>query len=197
MLTEEDFIKSNQIKQIYLKKNKLQNVSNLEKFKALEVLDCSLNYLETLRFSQKFCKLTVLDVSWNQISDLEKIDLSQLPHLENLNLDGNLIDCLQPIPKLAFLKVLRVSQNRLERVDVSHFKQNLSSLEFLGLGRNRISKFWSSEMVLPKMTKLVEIDVHGNKLKTLNFLKFFPSVFIVDASSNQIGEFLFSCILQL
>lgn len=182
-----DFVPSSKIKRLMLKNNRLRSVAGLARLRALESLDCSFNALEALSVGQKLHQLTALDLSWNRVAALKGLCLSFLPRLESLNLSGNAISSLAGLPKLAFLKVLRLRQNHLEEVDASLLAQKLPSLEFLDVSENRVRRFRASTVLRPRLPRLVEVAVRGNRLRDLGFLEFFPRVFIADASANQIG----------
>jgi Leucine-rich repeat (LRR) protein len=98
---------------------------------------------------------------------------------------------LQGIKKLANLKILNMKNNQLEDLNLTDLEQNAPFLEVLNVANNRICKMVKLTMSNPKMAGVMEVDVSSNCLKSLDFLRFFDNVSIVNASCNQIGNLFF------
>ncbi|WP_299134030.1 T9SS type A sorting domain-containing protein [uncultured Tenacibaculum sp.] len=122
----------------------ITNLTGIEAFAALEILNLEYNDLTTLDLSSN-SNLRILDVAEN---DLTEIDLSVIPSLEEVELRSNKINSLiLDNPKL---KILRASKNQYTTLDVT----NCPELEELSLTQ----------------TLLVSLDVrNGNNNLITNF----------------------------
>ena len=129
------------------------NLSGLQFFPNLKVLNCSHNRLTKLDVS----KNTVLQelVCWE--NQLTSLDVSQNPALQKLNCGHNRLTSLD-VSKNTELTYLKCSYNRLTELDVS----KNTELTYLDCGYNRLT-----ELDVSQNTKLTELYFVSNKITSL------------------------------
>ena len=150
------------------------NLSGLQFFPNLKVLNCSHNRLTKLDVSKNtvlqelVCwenQLTSLDVSQNTAlqelacfeNQLTSLDVSQNPALQKLNCGHNRLTSLD-VSKNTELTYLKCSYNRLTELDVS----KNTELTYLDCGYNRLT-----ELDVSQNTKLTELYFVSNKITSL------------------------------
>ena len=131
----------------------ISNLSGLQFFPNLKVLNCSHNRLTKLDVS----KNTVLQelVCWE--NQLTSLDVSQNPALQKLNCGHNRLTSLD-VSKNTELTYLKCSYNRLTELDVS----KNTELTYLDCGYNRLT-----ELDVSQNTKLTELYFVSNKITSL------------------------------
>ena len=131
----------------------ISNLSGLQFFPNLKVLNCSHNRLTKLDVS----KNTVLQelVCWE--NQLTSLDVSQNTALQELNCGHNRLTSLD-VSKNTELTYLKCNYNRLTELDVS---QN-TELTYLDCGYNRLT-----ELDVSQNTKLTELYFVSNKITSL------------------------------
>ena len=164
-------------------------MANFEKLKAIQEINASKNLISGIQTQNIFCKLKKLDLSSNKITKISDLRLDKFPHLETLNLNSNLIEEIKNLAKLSSLKILKINKNKLKQVDMHELVQNCPNLEYLSMRENKIWKIFSSSKLEPGLKKLVDVDLDGNELKSLDFLKFLVNVCIVSVCDNKIGKY--------
>ena len=152
----------------------ISNLSGLQFFPNLKVLNCSHNRLTSLDVSKNtvlqelVCwenQLTSLDVSQNTAlqelacfeNQLTSLDVSQNPALQKLNCGHNRLTSLD-VSKNTELTYLKCSYNRLTELDVS----KNTELTYLDCGYNRLT-----ELDVSQNTKLTELYFVSNKITSL------------------------------
>ena len=152
----------------------ISNLSGLQFFPNLKVLNCSHNRLTKLDVSKNtvlqelVCwenQLTSLDVSQNTAlqelacfeNQLTSLDVSQNPALQKLNCGHNRLTSLD-VSKNTELTYLKCSYNRLTELDVS----KNTELTYLDCGYNRLT-----ELDVSQNTKLTELYFVSNKITSL------------------------------
>ena len=114
-----------------------------------------------------FTELRILDLSNNEISDLRP--LMNLPKLEKLNISGNTVTDLRPLIGLAALTRLDASNNTIS--DTSAVGE-VKSLEELNLNGNRINQFSGlGKLNRLKTLSLRGTGIRDSALPELNELK--------------------------
>ena len=160
-----------------------QNISNLtglEYFTNLEVLDLATNNIENLQPLQSLTKLKTLDLSANKISNLDPLrnltslnhlylynnkkisdisPLSALTQISTLDLDNNSISNLQPLKKLTHLIDLGLGGNKIADDQLQHLVQS-TNLRFLNLSKNKITNVTP----LSVLTHLEQLDLSKNQI---------------------------------
>ena len=131
----------------------ISNLSGLQFFPNLKVLNCSHNRLTKLDVS----KNTVLQelVCWE--NQLTSLDVSQNTALQKLNCGHNRLTSLD-VSKNTELTYLKCSYNRLTELDVS----KNTELTYLDCGYNRLT-----ELDVSQNTKLTELYFVSNKITSL------------------------------
>ncbi len=152
----------------------ISNLSGLQFFPNLKVLNCSHNRLTSLDVSKNtvlqelVCRenqLTSLDVSQNTAlqelacfeNQLTSLDVSQNPALQKLNCGHNRLTSLD-VSKNTELTYLKCSYNRLTELDVS----KNTELTYLDCGYNRLT-----ELDVSQNTKLTALYFVSNKITSL------------------------------
>ena len=152
----------------------ISNLSGLQFFPNLKVLNCSHNRLTSLDVSKNtvlqelVCwenQLTSLDVSQNTAlqelacfeNQLTRLDVSQNPALQKLNCGHNRLTSLD-VSKNTELTYLKCSYNRLTELDVS----KNTELTYLDCGYNRLT-----ELDVSQNTKLTALYFVSNKITSL------------------------------
>ena len=152
----------------------ISNLSGLQFFPNLKVLNCSHNRLTKLDVSKNtvlqelVCwenQLTSLDVSQNTAlqelacfeNQLTSLDVSQNPALQKLNCGHNRLTSLD-VSKNTELTYLKCGYNRLTELDVS----KNTELTYLDCGYNRLT-----ELDVSQNTKLTELYFVSNKITSL------------------------------
>jgi hypothetical protein len=120
-----------QVKELYLKKAKIDNLNQIGYFKNLQTLNCSNNRLAVLDLSQLH-ELKVLFCSYN---NLKQLNLQNSPQLQSLSCVNNQLKSLDLSP-LSQLTTLDAGQNPFVDLDFSQNKM----LKKLNLYGNRLLK---------------------------------------------------------
>ena len=174
-LTRENLEAIRAVTKLYLSYAELSDLSGIEWFTGLEVLDCSDNLLTELDLSQNSnllslrCnsnQLTELDLSHNTAlielycyaNQLTELDLSHNTALEDLDCGGNQLRSLD-LSKNTKLRSLYCHSNQLSELDLS---QN-TALGLLDCYENQLS-----ELDLSQNTALGLLDCYENQLSELD-----------------------------
>ena len=203
------FFSNLQLKYLDLSFNRIISLQGFEKFKLLEELNLSNNYIgdEQLNFLTYLTKIKTINLSNNnlrneevkniiyKIKTLQKINLSnnnieQLIFeksigLIELDLDNNKINFLSfknsSGNNYEFLMYLSANENRIQGVEGVN---NLINLEYLSLSVNEIR-----EINIKKLNKLKYLQLKSNLLE--NFIVHKNNQFLqyVDVSFNNINSF--------
>ncbi|CAH8433398.1 unnamed protein product [Schistosoma turkestanicum] len=175
----------------YLKadNNQIISIESLKSSHYLQYLDLSSNRLTTIN-NLSFPYLRHLKVNDNAIASLKSetntnLSSEQLPDLHTLELRGNRLNTLNGIDDLISLKTLYCAENLLRRLEGI---SSLKSLVRLHLRDNRLSKLTDFTETL---TSLEYINLRGNQIskfsevKRLNCL---PSLKYLSLIDNPITE---------
>ena len=163
-LTPENLEAIRVVKELYLSYAELTDLSGIEWFTGLEVLDCGGNYLRLLDVS----KNTKLEKLWCYENQLRSLDVSQNTALEVLYCGSNQLSGLDVSQNTA-LELLDCCENQLRSLDVL---QN-TALEHLSCYENQLRS-----LDLSHNTALIELSCTNNQLSEL------------DLSHNTYLEFL-------
>ena len=163
------------IDSLSLKNSVSNNLTGIEAFTNLEILDLSGSFgvvfdlssnvaLRKLNCSQ--CSLTSLDVSSNTqltellcfTNDISSIDISQNTALEEFRIDSNELSEIN-VDNNTNLKILRVRSNNIAQLDV----RNLLSLESLRITENNMSV-----LLLGNKPALTQISASTNRFQSLD-----------------------------
>ncbi|CAB1431188.1 unnamed protein product [Pleuronectes platessa] len=133
----------------------------------IEELQLNYNHLQTLQDVSllRYPSLTSLSVACNSLEKLESNTFQDLSLLESLNLANNNLyigypETSQALKKLPGLKVLDLSENKLEDEMAATLLQNLTSLEYLNLSGNLLQRL--DETSFSDLNKLKELNLQRN-----------------------------------
>ena len=192
-LTRENLKAIRAVTELDINHKKLTDLSGIEWFSELEVLNCSDNRLTELDLSQN-SNLWSLRCNSNQ---LRSLDLSQNTTLKDLECNSNQLTELD-LPKNTLI-VLECYSNRLTELDLSHnsvldvLECGHNQLTELDLSRNRILSWLEcnsnqlTELDLSHNTALVGLDCSSNRLIELD-LSHNTSLVALDCNSNYLTK---------
>jgi Leucine-rich repeat (LRR) protein len=130
------------IKFLHLQNNEISKIENLVSLPNLHFLDLSSNKLSEINNFSSVVHLRVLILSKNMISSIPKSNLDTFRQLDVLDLHDNRItgkvDFSQHFKKLQNLRILNLSGNQIEEIEMTC-----------------------------SMKSLVELNLRGNKIKAL------------------------------
>ena len=198
-----------QLKYLDLSFNRIISLQGFEKFKLLEELNLSNNYIgdEQLNYLSYLTKLKNMNLSnnnlrseeikniINKIKTLQKINLSnnnieqlifeKSNGLIELDLDNNKINYLSFScnigDKFEFLIYLTANENRIQNIEGIN---NLINLEYLSLSVNEIR-----ELNIKKLNKLKYLQLKSNLLENFIIYKNNQLLQYIDISFNNINSF--------
>ncbi|MGL1934465.1 MAG: hypothetical protein OCD01_05575 [Fibrobacterales bacterium] len=128
----------------------------LPKLSVLKIYESILTSLDDLRYLKS---IKVLQVGGN-VDDISV--LSELTHLEEINLENNNVSDISTLPSLPSLKKLFLANNQI--TDENTISE-LTSLEILNLSKNSIT---SMRNIGNSLVNLVELDLSGNSIIELS-----------------------------
>ena len=203
------FFSNLQLKYLDLSFNRIISLQGFEKFKLLEELNLSNNYIgdEQLNYLTYLTKLKTINLSNNnlrseevknliyKIKTLQKINLAnnnieqlifeKSNGLIELDLDNNKISFLSfkcnSGNKFDFLMYLSANENRIQNVEGIN---NLINLEYLSLSVNEIR-----EINIKKLNKLKYLQLKSNLLENFVINKSNQLLQYIDVSFNNINSF--------
>ena len=170
----------------------ISDLTGIEDFSSLELLDVSFNALQTLDLSQNtnLKQLYAGDNSLNTLilpnslveiqvnnNEISEFDLSTLDQLEILHCDENNLNTLL-LPNSGSLKKLYARDNQLQSIDLS----GLSSLESLVLSENQLDVIDVADL-----SGLLYLEISNNQLTELD-LGANQNVDMVGASYNSLTK---------
>ncbi len=175
--TNEDLILSKseieQVVELNLNGLEISNLTGIEYFTELRILDCCNNKLKTIDVS----KNTKLIEFYCMSNELTALDVSALTNLENFWCVSNKLTSID-VSKNTKLRVFFCSENNIKKLDLSH------NTEITGFGcdRNQLT-----ELDLSNQKKLMYFTCDDNKLKSLDvsFLKELVQLF---GEHNELTE---------
>ncbi len=137
-------------------------------------------YRKALRLirKNKRTKNPVLDLSNCGLKEIPK-ELEELVHLEQLYLDRNNIQNIQPIEKLHKLQVLYLNSNNIQNIQPI---QKLHNLQVLYLSHNNIQNIQPIE----NLHKLQQLYLGGNNIQNIQPIKNLHNLQVLYLSHNNI-----------
>ncbi|XP_030372171.1 protein artichoke [Scaptodrosophila lebanonensis] len=155
-------------------------------FEALEQLNityCQLDKLQA-KHLQGIVQLRNLDASFNDIQEISRNAMEQLPNLVYANLSNNLIASveLHAFKDLKHLQFLDMTTNEQGNVTIG----DCPSLLYLSISNNNVRDFaWCHLRGLPKLR---ELHLHSNWLEVLDTALFetLPELRVLNVSNNNI-----------
>ncbi|XP_076250172.1 uncharacterized protein LOC143190010 [Rhynchophorus ferrugineus] len=175
------FMKSNSMKEIYLKHNSIS-----------EIMDNSFVNMPNL---------TVIDLSYNNISSIKQAAFAFVMNIKVLNLRGNQLSSFKGeyFNTGTSLEILDISDNQLSYLFPSSFRIHPRLRQIIA-GKNKFN-FFPAELIT-NLQFLEHIDLSFNELKTIDELDFarlprLRSLILSDNSLEQISEMAFHNSTQL
>lgn len=194
---------SNTLKELYVSKNEVPNIEEIEHFQELQLLELGSNRLRVMENLENLTKLQELWLGRNRIKTIDlcglkfikKISLQsnrltsmkgleECTAIEELYLSHNGIAKMEGLSTLANLQVLDVASNKLTSVDDI---QSLTRLEDLWLNDNQIPSLEGiAEAVAGSREKLTTLYLERNPcVNTPNYIttlrEIFPNVEQIDS----------------
>ncbi|GAA4470408.1 hypothetical protein GCM10023189_58950 [Nibrella saemangeumensis] len=128
-----DLLEMTELEELYLDRNAIRKIENLETLTRLKVLSMTYNELERIEHLDTLTRLQVLDLQFNKIGRIENLEKNT--ELKLLGLSSNQIDSLAGITHLQLLTTLYMGHNRLQRLDEL---SQLPNLKRITLTNNQI-----------------------------------------------------------
>ncbi len=149
----------------------IQNLTGIEDFLALEVLDCSINKLFQVNVSNN----SELRILFLAVNNLMSLDVTQNSKLEYLRIHDNQLSELN-VSQNPFLNYLNFDNNELSEINIS----NNLNLEILMCSNNQIEELELSQnpnltIVICDYNQISQIDISSN-----------PSIYLLLCSHNQL-----------
>ncbi|NOU20112.1 MAG: hypothetical protein HOO91_21355 [Bacteroidales bacterium] len=181
-LLPDNFISEFQhLKELQLRNMSLNDISFIQEFKELTMLDLSNNeQIRDYSFLKKLKNLTVLDLRGNNLKDVSF--LSELEGLKALYLSDSKILDYSFLKKFKKLSILCLRGNMLS--DIS-FLKDLKELDTLYLTNNSQIKDYS---FLKELKKLTKIYLNANDLTEISFLKELKWLTDIDLCNNKLSD---------
>ncbi|XP_042145984.1 phospholipase A2 inhibitor beta-like [Ixodes scapularis] len=170
-------------------------------FVPTEALRSAAPVLESLKFAQanlgslkthsfyNLPKLKTLSLDSNDIMDLEKESIADLPHLTKLEMGDNKLVKLpaHALSRLSALAHLFLEQNQIESIEDTAFA-DLGALKELDLSDNMIVDL--TEGTFKGLDRLERLDMFRNKLQRLDARVFSgtPALVELDLKYNEVSE---------
>ena len=155
----------------------ISNLTGLEQFRYLELLDLSNSKINSLKEIKQISSLKKLKLSSANIFMIN--DLSSLSHLEELDLSENSIRNASALSNLTKLQKLNLANNNIGDLE---FLSHLVNLKTLILRSNLINSIAGLE----SHTQLVELDLSNNSIYNIYSLSNLRYLEKLDLSHNQI-----------
>ncbi|MBW0462828.1 hypothetical protein O181_002543 [Austropuccinia psidii MF-1] len=146
------------LRELKVEDNLIKDLNGLRDLDNLTKVSLKGNQIRKINFNlMNWPRVEVLNLDRNQICELN--GMKSLKSLYNLNLDRNRLCSFKIDGLMPNLRVLRISENRLERIDVS----NLVNLRTLYIDNNDLMEILGAER-LRKLENLSARDQRGGEL---------------------------------
>ena len=162
-----------ELEELYLDKNGLYDITNLEKIKSdnLKILCLNNNNINDIKILEKvkYNYLENLSLNSNNISDISSLEKVNFPQLKELHLSCNKIIDIKVLEKVKFpiLENLYLDNNKI--IDIGILSKTVfNELKKLHLFENNISDIKVFEFV--KFTKLEELSLKHNNIRDISVL---------------------------
>lgn len=169
-----------QLSKLEVERGTLHNPQALKDMPFITVLSLNELDIQDISFVRNLTKLTDLSLPKNKIRDASPI--AGLLELRILDLSNNQIQFLDSLRNLFRLRTLNLAANQLSyTLDLS----TLVSLEKVDVSYNHLMELQTRDAILPK---LKEINMNGNSVRAVDFLKAsaLPAIESLSLDSNRI-----------
>lgn len=173
------------LREVYLSKNKLQDINALSRAPMMTYLSLADNGLTTEGTASiaNFPYLLYLSLANNKIDSVE--NLTGLKYLKELRLQNNDLSNVNALKRLVNLEILYLGHNKIK--DIGNLN-TLTQLQILYANDNEIFDI----SALRELTKLEAINVSNNKISSLSVLGNFKSTLTeIYAENNKLTDFSF------
>lgn len=177
----DDYVPTENIRnvmQLDISNKQIQDLTGLEDFTSLVMLDCSMNNLRQLYTPIYRNKLMYLNVSENSFENNGNLNLKDFPLLEYVFASNINISTIEGLGELSNLKVLVCDGNNISNIDVS---ANLK-LTTLSVSNNQLNSIEVSGL-----TGLRALKIDGNDVGTID-ISGQKDLLLFYAQDNQIGN---------
>jgi Leucine-rich repeat (LRR) protein len=190
-LPDKLFLQLGNLLVLKMDENLIEDLNNVT-FKCANVLEVSLagNVLTSVPAFIKNCNsVTSIDLSKNKIVKITNGSLSELTHLNQLNLSHNKLECLEnnsfsTVNTTSNIQFLDLSNNKLSKIEQAAFK-GLDNLTVLNLNENLLDDL---NGILSHLATLEWLNISTNKVEWFD-LAFLPSsMAMLDLSNNMIAD---------
>lgn len=149
---------SHKLEVLNLSNNEITSIAGIEKHDHLKSVDLTLNHVLDISNLSGKEELKTLKLGYNQ---LEKLNLSNLPELEELQLKNNNLSDLSSLSGLTGLKNLQVDRNSLSNLS---FVEKLSNLQSLSASQNQLTNL--KDFI--NLSNLQEVIINNNAVDDLS-----------------------------
>lgn len=148
-----------------LRQNELNNINNISHLNKLTNLDLYLNNITTLQYNILPSSITILDLSFNNIHNIDDLNLSYLVNLQEIYLIHNKISNISGLEHCKQLNILELGSNKLRNINNIDNVVN-SNIQQLYLGKNKIAHIDSHQ--LSQFNQLHTLSIPSNRLTSLD-----------------------------
>ena len=128
------------LESLELRGNQIVNLNGIQFLKGLKILVLSENNFTKIESINNMNNLTFLDVSTNKLRNLDKISLGNLPNIQIIIADNNMIKNINNLKKYSTLTCISFENNKIIDFNQIEELKELKSLKEINLSNNPISK---------------------------------------------------------
>ncbi|CAG2167094.1 unnamed protein product [Oppiella nova] len=196
-LDDNAFRNCSNLQNLHLNGNLLSEVpvaiQALRSLRSLHLSDNGIKVIKNSSFGGGHQHLMVLKLSGNELTNLTRGTLKELPALQRLDLSWNRINALDHgvFDDAPTLRQISLENNFLS--DINGLFMNLNNMEYLNVSHNRIT--WFDYALIPR--SLERLDIHHNEIETLgNYFELESALQLeeFDVSHNLLKEISGSAI---
>ncbi|KAM5547599.1 protein phosphatase 1 regulatory inhibitor subunit PPP1R7 [Rosa sericea] len=165
------------LEELVLRDNKLNKIPDVSIFKKLLVFDVSFNEITSLQgLSKVSSTLKELYVSKNEVTKIEEID--HLHQLQILELGSNRLRVMQSLENMTKLEELWLGRNRIKVVNLC----GLKCIKKISLQSNRLTSMTGFE----ECVALEELYLSHNGISKMEGLSTLVNLRVLDVSNNKL-----------
>nr|CAD1842208.1 unnamed protein product [Ananas comosus var. bracteatus] len=152
---------SSTLKELYVSKNEVAKMEELEHLHALEILELGSNKLRTM---ENLANLTNLHELWLGRNRIKTVNLCGLKSIRKLSLQSNRLTSMAGFEECIALEELYLSHNGIQKMEGLSTLQNLRILD---VSSNKLTAIND----IDKLTKLVDLWLNDNQIASLEGLE--------------------------
>jgi Leucine-rich repeat (LRR) protein len=147
------------LEKLEMSNNQLINLNGIQYFKNLKTVILRDNNFSKIESLHHMNQLNYLDVSRNKIDNVEKVCLGELPYLQILICDDNIIKNINGLTKFESIKFLSCQNNKINDINCLDRLSCLKKLKEIILKGNPICKdYYYRENLIQLIPNLIKID---------------------------------------